>query len=130
MILAATWLNVVSLGNVASVVVVLAVGYAYLRRESGSVWKSVAEGLEKKVQLLEEQNRLLTNENAELRAKPDMEMVSGLLIRHGLLLDGLEDRVEKHAKASDERHVAIMGALEAIARSPQRSPATRSRSTD
>jgi excinuclease UvrABC helicase subunit UvrB len=102
------------LGNILTIAVVIAVGWAYLRRENVTVWKSVAEGLEKKVELLVEQNRLLTAENAELRAKPDMEMVSGLLVRHGVFLDGIEQRLVSHEQVFDARHILIMNSLEGV----------------
>ena len=102
------------MGNLLTIVVVLAAGYAYLRRESVSVWKSVAEGLEKKVALLEEQNRLLAAENAVLRAKPDLEQLSGLTIRHGLLLDGIEERLQSHTRDAQEWHSKVINSLDGI----------------
>lgn len=72
-IAAESFQGVVSLGNILTIVVVLAAGWGYLRRganriatEASAAWKSVAEAAEKKADQLGEQITALQTENKEL----------------------------------------------------------------
>lgn len=88
--------------------VMVAAGTMLMMWKSGGLWKGIAEARAVELQTALAKIAELMRENAELRAKPDMEMVSGLLVRHGLLLDQVEERLDRHATASAEQYTAIL----------------------
>lgn len=83
MIFAATWADTVSLGSALVMLTIIAstgsMVWVYARRESASVWRSVAEGFEERVGQLNEAVNELKGELEVERAKPNQELLVNLV---------------------------------------------------
>lgn len=92
----------ISLGNLITMAVViagiLALAWVYARKESGAVWRSVAEGLEEKVKLLTEKVAQLSYDLEIEKAKPNQELLVSLVSqsigRMGAVTKNLQDLSE------------------------------------
>lgn len=150
------WTNVVTLGNVASVVIVAAVILIVLRRELRSEWREAAESRGARIDDLEErigeleatvrgQAATITDlriENAELRSRPSLEQVeaaleqaaaqrreqSELLAASASAIAQVERTLDEHVTPNLEKISTVLVDLVAIVH--HRSPKSRTRSTD